>query len=90
MPVKEEFNRKVTFTAVNDSTLRISNNGIYDAYYDYILRIMVVVDFAIPFSQLDRETLIQFRDRLISLGGKPPELPTEAPKAKSASNSLNL
>jgi hypothetical protein len=32
-----------------------------------------------PFSQLDREMLVAARDKLVDLGGNPPDLPAEAP-----------
>lgn len=65
--------------------------------YDFLARIMIVRTgssdggaSATPFSQLDRESLISLRDRLVDLGGKPPELPMEAPATQAAQRKLNL
>jgi hypothetical protein len=43
-----------------------------------------------PFSQLDRETLVTMRDKLVDLGGKPPELSPEAPATQASSRKFNL
>lgn len=51
-------------------------------YYDFVARVMAVAgnnsgQVAVPFSQLDPETLHFFRAELIKLGGTPPELPAD-------------
>jgi len=56
-------------------------------YYDFNMQTLTTVltygsagaVSVTPFSQLERGTLIDMRDKLIELGGKPPELPPEAP-----------
>ena len=52
--------------------------------YDFAARVMygwggsAISYGVVPFSNLDRETLVAMRDKLVDLGGKPPELPDEA------------
>lgn len=66
--------------------------------YDFIGRIMIARtsghgDGGIsvtPFSQLDRDTLIEMRDRLVALKGDPPDLPPEAPATPAPHNKFNL
>jgi hypothetical protein len=43
-----------------------------------------------PFSQMDREVLVLMRDKLIELGGQPPELPPEAPATQAPARKFNL
>jgi hypothetical protein len=58
--------------------------------YDFVLRIMYgSSDSITPFSQIDREVLVAARDKLIALGGHPPELTPEAP-APQATKGLRL
>lgn len=63
--------------------------------YDFNGRVMISRAnsdgaFAVtPFSQIDRDTLIAMRDKLIDLKGTPPELPDEAP-AVTRPPKLNL
>ena len=42
-----------------------------------------------PFSQLDREVLVAMRDKLVELGGTPPELSPEAPTLNKPVRGLN-
>ena len=42
-----------------------------------------------PFSQLDREVLVAMRDKLVELGGQPPELAPEAPTLNKPQRGLN-
>jgi hypothetical protein len=64
--------------------------------YDFAGRVMISRTsgdgaFAVtPFSQLDRETLITMRDKLIDLRGNPPELPPEFPAVQAPSKKFNL
>jgi len=72
----------------NDCVLKATLN--YSPYvyskYDFLQRLLFVSSGnsggtnAIPFSQLDRESLEFFHAQLIEKGGKPPKLPDETPK----------
>jgi hypothetical protein len=67
----------------NDAVLSVSQ-GYFAHYYDFLNRmVMTVYDGSTltttPFAQVDRETLIAMRDKLVELDGHPPELPAEAP-----------
>lgn len=42
-----------------------------------------------PFAQLDREVLVAMRDKLVELGGTPPDLAPEAPTLNKAQRGLN-
>jgi len=42
-----------------------------------------------PFGQLDREVLVAMRDKLVELGGHPPELASEAPTLNKPQRGLN-
>ncbi len=76
-----------------------SNGGGSSIYhtYDFMARVMTTRTgssdggtVVMPFSQLDRGALIAMRDRLVDLGGKPPELPPEEPATQAAQKKLNL
>lgn len=64
--------------------------------YDFNGRIMVSRSnsdgaFAVtPFSQIDRETLIVMRDKLVDLQGNPPDLPPEAGAPAAPAKKFNL
>ncbi len=74
--------------------------GGYDnqLLYDFVARILITRTkghgdgglCVTPFAQLDRETLIDMRDKLIELKGNPPELPPEAPATQALAKKLNL
>ena len=73
-----------------------SGSSVYMAY-DFMARILTTRTgssdggtVVTPFSQLDREALISLRDQLVRLGGKPPELPPEAPASGTPQNKFNL
>jgi hypothetical protein len=77
----------------NDYTLRLYQSGsspyVY-VRYDFLQRMLFVSGGssdggtnAIPFSQLDRESLEFFHAMLIEKGGKPPALPDATPKETS-------
>ena len=79
--------------------VQYSNGGGSTTYltYDFLARVMIVRTGSsdggtavTPFSQLDRESLISLRDQLVQLGGKPPELPPEAPATQAHGKKLNL
>jgi hypothetical protein len=56
-------------------------------YADYSSGGTLLVSQVLPFSQFDREVLETARNKLIDMGGAPPELgPVEPPKGKG----LNL
>jgi hypothetical protein len=66
--------------------------------YDFVGRVMITRTgghgdggiYVTPFAQLDRETLIEMRDKLIALKGTPPDLPPEAPATLAPANKLRL
>ena len=88
MSLKDAFNAFDAYK-INDNVLRISN-GCTSTYYDFAQRLMTVGHMTFTFSQLDRESLIEARDRLVALKGNPPELPPETPVAKAPAPKFNL
>lgn len=78
---------------VSDTLLRV-HNGRYNFFYDFTQRVMTTAVHqagnTTPFSQLDREVLVEAREKLIALGGNPPELPDEKPAAPKAGGKFNL
>ncbi|TAL28958.1 MAG: hypothetical protein EPN97_13960 [Alphaproteobacteria bacterium] len=88
MPLKDAFNG-LDSNKVNGSVLRVYN-GCFYTYYDFAQRVMYSGQASIPFSQLDRESLIEARDKLIELKGTPPELPPEAPATQAPVRKFNL
>lgn len=87
MSLKDAFDRTHTATKINDSVVQISTT-YFNYFYDFTQRVMMTSSrgAATPFSQLDREVLVMARDKLVELGGKPPELPPEAPAAPAPSS----
>ncbi|HYD17895.1 MAG TPA: hypothetical protein VEF76_05410 [Patescibacteria group bacterium] len=85
MSLKAEFNGSYNASKVSAGVLRVTSDD-YTYSYDFNARILVVRTnytreagpHVVPFSQLDRDSLIQFRDKLVELGGNPPDLPSEA------------
>jgi hypothetical protein len=81
------FNTSYKAAKENDNVLRVSYTvGGNSAYliYDFLARVMFSRTgssdgghFVTPFSQLDRESLVEMHDQLVALGGKPPPLPAE-------------
>lgn len=64
--------------------------------FDFMARVLIVRTGSSDggaavksFAELDRESLISMRDKLVQLGGKPPELPPETP-ASAPLKKLNL
>jgi hypothetical protein len=91
-----EFNDIYSAARENDYVLRVSW-GNMSYYYDFAARQMTTITAVgqwhmatTPFSQIDRETLITMRDKLVDLKGKPPELPPEAPVQPSSAGKLRL
>jgi hypothetical protein len=79
--LKDAFN-DVSPVLYKPSVLRTSN-GVSSLYYDFAQRVMlhsIEGGYALThFSQMDREILVAARDKLVELGGNPPELPAETP-----------
>ena len=76
MSLTAEFNKKYKATVVNDFILRVSYGEQYNSY-DFLTRVMTTTTShsgvtAVPFAQLDAESLEMFRAKLEELGGKPP------------------
>lgn len=98
MPLKAVFNQDYTATKDADAVLSVRYNaGGYGncLIYDFNARVMLSRASngglsVTPFSQLDRETLIEMRDKLIELKGNPPELPPEAPAVQASTKKFNL
>jgi hypothetical protein len=65
--------------------------------YDFKARVMTLRtdDYAeagvriLPFSQLDRDSLVEMREQLIELGGNPPPLPAEPNTLNKPARGLN-
>lgn len=101
MGLTAEFNKDYTATRDSDFVLTLRyNTGGYESIlsYDFMARVMIMRTsghgdggaVVTPFSQLDRETLVEFREALIKLKGNPPELPAETPSAGQPGNKFNL
>lgn len=92
MTLSEQFN-KLAATKMSDCILQVQS-GYHYFYYDFAQRIMTAAihhgGSVTPFAQLDREVLIAARDRLVALGGTPPELPPETPAATATAKKFNL
>ena len=99
MPLTPRFNAQYSATKENDNVLCVSyqTRGCTNyLVYDFMARVMIARtgssdggSHVTPFSQLDRETLVEMRDKLIELKGNPPELPDDRPAPKPG-NGLNL
>jgi len=85
MALKDSFNkRSYEFHKMNDSTLRVRHPNDSVSYrFDFAMRLLTVqygeALSVQAFDRLDREMLIELRDKLVEMGGKPPELPAEQP-----------
>jgi hypothetical protein len=96
MSLSEAFNRGYDVYKENDAVLRVSYDSIRQ-FYDFLGRTVITIYdgynkggvTTTPFSQVDRETLIAMRDKLVDLKGNPPELPAEAP-ATAPAKKFNL
>ncbi len=84
MSLKSQFNGSYNASMVSPGVLRVASDDYYYSY-DFNARILVVRSnytreagpSVTPFAQLDRDSLITMRDKLVELGGTPPELPPE-------------
>lgn len=97
MSLSEDFNDSFSPKMQNPHVLRIS----YDYqkfFYDFQQRVLTTIYTygseaggitTTPFSQLDREVLVDMRDKLVELGGKPRELPPEQPTLNKPLRGLN-
>jgi hypothetical protein len=93
---KEPLSLKDAFAHVNSVmenavTLRVYNAGIY-SYYDFAQRqrtVHTTPTLVTPFADLDREVLVAARDKLVELGGQPPQLPPEANTLNKPVKGLN-
>ena len=96
--LSDAFNGGYKASKQNDCVLCVNFNDSVFNYYDFTGRMLITVFSGYekggvattPFSQLDRETLIAMRDKLIELKGFPPELPPEAPATTASANKLHL
>ena len=101
MGLKDEFNENGYSTAkINGFVLGVSysNGGGSTTYltFDFLTRVLITRTGSsdggaavTPFSQLERDSLIRLRDRLVDLGGHPPEL-TPEPATVPPAKKLNL
>lgn len=91
MELKDAFNG-YRREKVNDNVLLVGNGANF-FYYDFAQRLMVAAVHhgggATPFDQLDREVLVAMRDKLVELGGHPPELAPLAPTPPGNARKLN-
>lgn len=78
---------------ISDTVLRVHNSRHY-YFYDFTLRVMTTAVHhggnSLPFALVDRDVLVEARDKLIELGGNPPELPPELPPAPKSGGKFNL
>ena len=85
MSLKDSFNsQNYNFAKQSDVVLQMSVAGnSINYHYDFAMRLLTLrygeALSTQPFSQLDREMLIELREKLIELKGHPPELPPEQP-----------
>ncbi len=93
---KEPLSLKDAFQHVNSVlenavTLRIYNAGIY-SYYDFAQRQRTInaAPFIVTrFADLDHDVLTAARDKLVELGGQPPQLAAEANTLNKPVKGLN-
>ncbi|MCC7037131.1 MAG: hypothetical protein IT560_07460 [Alphaproteobacteria bacterium] len=96
MALSDEFNSTYSPRKIGDNVLRIEYDYV-KFYYDFQQRVMATAyryndsggTTLTPFSQLDRDTLVEMRDTLVELGGKPKELPPEGPTLNKPARGLN-
>jgi len=83
MTLAEAFNGNAYAFKKESPAVLWVNSGDYSSFrFDFALRVMTAYGSTggasvTPFSQLDREMLIEMRDRFVKLGGNPPELPAD-------------
>jgi hypothetical protein len=100
MSLKDQFNSNYSAKMDNEYVLslyyRAHSGGTYISF-DFMTRTMVTRNgyndaglVVTPFSQLDRDMLINMRDTLLEMGGKPPELAPEEPSVTLTGKKFNL
>ncbi|MBL8712062.1 MAG: hypothetical protein JNM12_04115 [Alphaproteobacteria bacterium] len=100
MDVKAAFNEQYKATMANayvlDTTFYSPTLGHIYQTFDFMARTLISgrssssAGFTVtPFSQLDRDVLITMRDKLVELGGSPPDLAPEAPALNKPVRGLN-
>ena len=100
MSLKDRFNNIYSAQKTNDYVLDLTYSSQAGAVYislDFMTRTMISRTgygdgglAVTPFSQLDRDMLIDMHDTLTELGGKPPALPPETPSTQAAVKKFNL
>ncbi len=96
MSLTSQFNSSYNASLISPGVLRVASDDYYYSY-DFNARLLIVRSnytreagpSVTPFSQLDRDSLITMRDKLVELGGKPPELPAEANVMPGKTQRLN-
>lgn len=100
MSLSSIFNEEYRADMVNSNVLAVRYDvGGYTSLYafDFAARVLVTRTdgygaagaVVTPFSQLDHDMLIEFRDKLVELGGKPPPLSAASP-VSGAGNKFKL
>lgn len=97
MSLSEDFNSSHQPAKVSSQVLRVGYS--YQTYfYDFQQRLLTTLYTygsglggvtTLPFSQLDREVLVEMRDKLVEIGGTPKDLPPEAPTLNKPVRGLN-
>ncbi len=97
MSLSEEFNSTHQPKMFNTQVLRIGY-GDQTFFYDFQQRLMTTLYTygsglggvtTTPFSQMDREVLVEMRDKLVEMGGTPKELAPEGPTLNKPVRGLN-
>ena len=96
MSLTSQFNSSYNASLISPGVLRVASDDYYYSY-DFNARLLIVRSnytreagpSVTPFSQLDRDSLITMRDKLVELGGKPPELPLEPSVMPGKTQRLN-
>lgn len=98
--MKEQFNNHYVARKENDYVLSVyygAQGGSTYIAFDFMTRTMVTRNGSsdgglcvTPFSQLDRDMLINMRDTLLELKGNPPELPPEEGFIKASPKKFSL
>lgn len=101
MSLSSIFNDGYRAEKVNSNVLAVKYSivGYTQVYaFDFAARVMVTRTdshgdggaVVTPFSQLDHDVLIDFRDKLVELGGTPPALSASAPASPAADKKFRL
>ena len=101
MELGEAFNSKSKPQVTNSSPFALdiyyeSRAGSLYTTFDFMTRVMMVRTgtseggiTVTPFSHLDRDVIVAARDKLVALGGTPPELAPEAQTLNKPLRGLN-